>query len=58
MHVLYIYNMYNGKIHLYTEAAMESANVLGWGRTTEGQLGLGGIEETTVSEPRSLLSNP
>lgn len=31
---------------------MESACVLGWGRTTEGQLGLGGIEETSISEPR------
>jgi E3 ubiquitin-protein ligase HERC4 len=33
---------------------MESVCVLGWGRTTEGQLGLGGIEETIVREPRSL----
>ena len=31
---------------------MESGSVLGWGRTVEGQLGLGGIEETTISEPR------
>ena len=31
---------------------MEGGCVLGWGRTTEGQLGLGGIEETTIKQPR------
>ena len=27
--------------------------VVGWGQTSQGQLGLGGIEETTIHEPRS-----
>ena len=31
-----------------------SVVVVGWGQTSDGQLGLGGIEETTINEPRSV----
>lgn len=31
-------------------------SVVGWGKTSQGQLGMGGIEESTVTEPRPLKS--
>ena len=41
--------------HAVRVCVMEKVSVVGWGRTTEGQLGLGGIEETTITQPRSAM---
>ena len=37
------------------EGIEERVCVVGWGQTSQGQLGLGGIEETTITEPRYYL---